>query len=145
MGFKSKFMTYLGDCTMSIAKSEVSKLTQMKLLAVTSMLLITRGLCAQTLPSQESSSVQMYGLIGFYIDKSKVSSQPPVPLQLGGGGLTTSYWGLGSQENLGGGNKVIFALESFFRPTTVIRGAMLLTPSSSVTHMSDSPITPMVR
>jgi len=65
-----------------------------------------------------SSSVQMYGLIGMYIDSSKLSTTPKSTVQEGGGGLTTSFWGMRGREDLGGGNAVIFGLESFFRPNT---------------------------
>ncbi|MGH8780241.1 porin [Paraburkholderia sp.] len=65
-----------------------------------------------------SSSVQMYGLIGMYVDSSKLSTTRASTVQEGGGGLTTSYWGMRGREDLGGGNAVIFGLESFFRPNT---------------------------
>jgi len=65
-----------------------------------------------------SSSVQMYGLIGMYVDSSKLSTSAASTVQEGGGGLTTSFWGMRGREDLGGGNAVIFALESFFRPNT---------------------------
>jgi predicted porin len=66
----------------------------------------------------QTSSVQMYGLIGMYIDSSKLSTTRASTVQEGGGGLTTSYWGVRGREDIGGGNAVIFALESFFRPNT---------------------------
>ena len=72
---------------------------------------------AQTVLSG-TSYVQMYGLIGTYVDRSQLSTTPKSAIQLGGGGLTTSYWGLRGGEDLGGGNKVVFVLESFFRPNT---------------------------
>jgi predicted porin len=73
---------------------------------------------AQALPDLGSSSVQMYGLIGMYVDQSKLSSTPHGTVQEGGGGLVTSYWGIRGQEDIGAGTKIIFALESFFRPNT---------------------------
>lgn len=73
---------------------------------------------AQTIPGDTSSSVQMYGLVGLYVDQSKLSTTSKGTIQEGGGGLTTSYFGLRGREDLGGGNEVIFVLESFFRPNT---------------------------
>jgi predicted porin len=32
--------------------------------------------------------------------------------------MTTSFWGMRGKEDIGGGNAVFFALESFFRPNT---------------------------
>jgi predicted porin len=60
----------------------------------------------------------MYGLIGMYIDSSKLSTSRASTVQLGGGGMTTSFWGIRGREDIGGGNAVIFSLESFFRPNT---------------------------
>lgn len=82
-----------------------------------SLALCTAAAHAQTMPG-DSSSVQLYGLIGMYVDQSKLSSTPHGTIQEGGGGLTTSFWGLRGREDLGGGNSVIFVLESFFRPNT---------------------------
>ncbi|WP_322102529.1 porin [Paraburkholderia sp. J41] len=65
-----------------------------------------------------SSSVQLYGLIGMYIDSAKLSTARQSTVQEGGGGMTTSFWGIRGREDLGGGNAVIFSLESFFRPNT---------------------------
>jgi predicted porin len=65
-----------------------------------------------------SSFVQMYGLIGMYVDSSKLSTTPRSTVQEGGGGMTTSFWGMRGREDIGGGNAVIFGLESFFRPNT---------------------------
>ena len=65
-----------------------------------------------------SPAVQMYGLIGMYVDSSKLSTSPKSVFQEGGGGLTTSFWGVRGREDIGGGNAVIFSLESFFRSNT---------------------------
>jgi predicted porin len=62
--------------------------------------------------------VQMYGLIGMYVDSSKLSTTRQSTVQLGGGGMTTSFWGIRGREDIGGGNAVVFSLESFFRPNT---------------------------
>ncbi|WP_051453966.1 porin [Paraburkholderia caribensis] len=65
-----------------------------------------------------SPGVQMYGLIGMYIDSSKLSTTRASTVQMGGGGMTTSFWGMRGREDIGGGNAVVFSLESFFRPNT---------------------------
>ncbi|WP_186139650.1 porin [Burkholderia gladioli] len=65
-----------------------------------------------------SGSVQLYGLIGMYVDTSKLSTSKASTAQVGGGGMTTSFWGVRGREEIGGGNAVVFSLESFFRPNT---------------------------
>lgn len=64
------------------------------------------------------STVEMYGLIGMYVDSAKLSGSKQSTVQMGGGGMTTSFWGILGREDLGGGNAAIFSLESFFRPNT---------------------------
>jgi predicted porin len=60
------------------------------------------------------SSVQLYGLIDEWVGAQKFpGNQRAWGVQ--GGGMSTSYWGLKGSEDLGGGYKTIFALESFFR------------------------------
>lgn len=71
--------------------------------------------------AQETSQVQVYGLIGAYVAKSERSGGPKEVTQLGHGGLTTSYLGVRGTEDLGAGYKALFALESFFQTDT---GAM---------------------
>ncbi|MDE2160772.1 MAG: porin, partial [Burkholderiales bacterium] len=75
------------------------------------------GAAAQTArAAAPTDAVQLYGLIGTYVDSLKRSGMPSSLVQLGSGGLTTSYWGLRGHEELGGRTAVIFALESFFQP-----------------------------
>jgi predicted porin len=71
---------------------------------------------------QGGSQVQLYGLVGTYIDSLKRSDMAQSQLQMGSGGLTTSFWGLRGKEDLGGGVSAIFALESFFQPNTGAQG-----------------------
>lgn len=66
--------------------------------------------------SYAQSSVTLYGVVGTYIDSAKRSGGPQAAVQLGSGGLTTSYFGLRGREDLGGGYAAIFGLESFFQP-----------------------------
>ncbi|VWC03715.1 porin [Burkholderia lata] len=61
------------------------------------------------------STVQLYGIVDAWAGYQRVPSNPGAA-QLGGGGLSTSFWGFGGQEDLGGGYKAVFAIEGFFRP-----------------------------
>ncbi len=64
----------------------------------------------------DSGSVQLYGLVGTYIDSLKRSDMKSSQVQEGSGGLVTSYWGMRGKEDLGGGTSAIFVLESFLQP-----------------------------
>jgi predicted porin len=75
--------------------------------------------CADALAQQ---SVQIYGLIGAYVGSVKRSGEPRAVTQLNGGGLTTSFLGFKGTEDLGGGNHIIWSLESFYRPDTGEQG-----------------------
>jgi predicted porin len=66
----------------------------------------------------QTSSVQMYGLVGLYVGRMERSGGPGAVTQMGHGGQTTSYIGFRGSEDLGTGLKAIFALEAFFRPDT---------------------------
>lgn len=69
-----------------------------------------------------AQAVEVYGLIGTYIGSVKRSGEAASVQQLGGGGLTTSFLGFRGREDLGGGMKMIYSLESFFRPDTGEQG-----------------------
>lgn len=62
--------------------------------------------------------VQIYGLIGTYAGSIKRSDSVARVVQIGSGGLTTSYLGFRGGEDLGGGMSAIFQLETFFQPDT---------------------------
>jgi predicted porin len=66
--------------------------------------------------SIDGSAVQIYGLVGTYVGESRRSGSGAGAVVEGSGGLTTSYWGISGREDIGGGNAVIFRLESFFQP-----------------------------
>ncbi len=83
---------------------------------------------AATEAHAQSSSVQLYGLVGAYVGSVKHSSGPAATFQEGGGGLTTSYFGMHGEEDLGGGNSVFFTLESFFQPNTGAQGRTAADP-----------------
>src|ERR1700761_8619421 len=74
--------------------------------------------CAALLASATSafaqSSVQLYGQVDEWVGAQKFPGGKTA-VQVAGGGMSTSYWGLKGSEDLGNGYKAIFALESFFR------------------------------
>jgi len=72
--------------------------------------------------AQQGSKVEVYGLLGTYISQSERSGGPQAVTQMGSGGLTTPYIGIRGSEDLGGGYKAIFALESFLRNDTGAQG-----------------------
>ncbi|GJH30826.1 porin [Caballeronia novacaledonica] len=81
------------------------------------------GAQVQIAPQVEGGSqVQLYGIVGTFIDSLKRSDMAQSQVQMGSGGLTTSFWGIRAKEDLGGGVSAIFALESFFQPNTGAQG-----------------------
>ena len=114
---------------MSARNSRIPRLAKLNAASLGTALLVASGLVAPAAYADDSqaaagaasmstSSVQLYGLIGMYIDSSKLSTTRASTVQEGGGGMTTSFWGMRGREDIGGGNAVIFSLESFFRPNT---------------------------
>ena len=114
---------------MSAKNSGTNRLPKLNTARLGTALLAASGLVAPAAYAEDSqaaagaasmstSSVQLYGLIGMYIDSSKLSTTRASTVQEGGGGMTTSFWGMRGKEDIGGGNAVFFALESFFRPNT---------------------------
>ncbi|MDN7176847.1 porin [Caballeronia sp. SEWSISQ10-4 2] len=69
-------------------------------------------LAANTTHAQ--SSVQLYGQIDEWVGATKFPAGDRA-WNVGGGGMSTSYWGLKGAEDLGNGYKAIFALEAFYR------------------------------
>jgi len=64
------------------------------------------------------SSVQLYGLVDVWAGSYKMPGASGSSWTQGGGGMTTSYWGMKGEESLGDGLSAVFALEGFFRPQT---------------------------
>lgn len=83
---------------------------------------------AQAQPSAPGSTVQLYGTIDLAFGQQ--SSQPPGPPNapirrvsaVHNGGVQTSYLGFRGSEDLGGGLKANFQMESFFRADTGASG-----------------------
>ncbi|CAG4921338.1 porin [Paraburkholderia saeva] len=70
-----------------------------------------------TCPSAEAeSSATLYGLVGLDVASTKRSDGPPRSFAEQSPGLTAPFWGLRITEELGGGYRVVAALESFFQP-----------------------------
>jgi predicted porin len=70
----------------------------------------------------QSTGVQVYGAVDTYVGSLKRSDQPASTAVVNGGGLTTSFWGVRGSEDLGGGFKTNFVLESFLQPDTGAQG-----------------------
>jgi predicted porin len=60
------------------------------------------------------SSVSLYGQVDEWVGAQKFPGGDRA-WNVSGGGMSTSYWGMKGSEDLGGGYKAIFTLESFFR------------------------------
>lgn len=71
--------------------------------------------------AQAQSSVQLYGLTDIYVGSMRRSDQAARTSVVNSNGMTTSYWGVAGNEDLGGGLRALFTLESFFQTDT---GAM---------------------
>ncbi len=69
----------------------------------------------QAQAAQAQSSVQLYGLVDAWIGSSKPLGSAQA-WTVGGGGMSTSYWGMRGTDDLGGGWHASFTLEDFFRP-----------------------------
>lgn len=67
--------------------------------------------------SSAQSSVTLYGLVDMSAGRSKAPGGEAI-WNASSGNMTTSYWGVKGTEDLGGGLKGIFALESFLRADT---------------------------
>ncbi|WP_084677131.1 porin [Massilia niastensis] len=70
----------------------------------------------------QAQNVEIYGVIGAYVGSVKRSGEGEGVRSVNSGGLQTSYLGFRGKEDLGGGIKAIFSLESFFRADTGEQG-----------------------
>jgi predicted porin len=90
--------------------------------ALAKLCLITGGVLSASHAAQAQTNVQVYGLVDSYIGSIKRSDQPQSTNVVNGGGTATSFWGIRGTEDLGGGLKAIFTLESFFQTDTGAQG-----------------------
>ncbi|MGI4779201.1 MAG: porin [Janthinobacterium lividum] len=73
-------------------------------------------------PAQAQSSVTLSGLIDAYAGSMRMAGDAGRTAVVGSGGLTTSWWGVQGTEDLGGGLKASFLLNSFLRADTGLPG-----------------------
>lgn len=78
------------------------------------------GLTSNSIFAQ--SNVTLYGQVDAWVGAQAVPGKAQAWLE-GGGGMSTSYWGIRGSEDLGGGTKAEFTLESFFRPQSGVMGS----------------------
>jgi predicted porin len=92
------------------------KSTVNRALTVAAKALVTAGLFGLLAANsaQAQSSVQLYGQVDEWVGATKFPGGQSAA-NVGGGGMSTSYWGMKGSEDLGGGYSAIFALEAFFR------------------------------
>ncbi|MDB5991213.1 MAG: porin [Herbaspirillum sp.] len=95
--------------------------------AVTKLCLISGVLSANHV-AQAQTSVQIYGLVDTYVGSMKRSDQAMATNVVNGGGTATSFWGVRGAEDLGGGLKAIFTLESFFQSNSGAQGRTTADP-----------------
>jgi predicted porin len=76
---------------------------------------------AAALPALASAqSTSLYGLADIYFGQQKAAGKTATVVN--SGGMSTSYWGIGGNEDLGGGLKVVYALEGFYQQDTGANG-----------------------
>jgi predicted porin len=80
------------------------------------------GLASLASVAAQAQNVEIYGVIGAYVGSIKRSGDSESIRAVNSGGLQTSYLGFRGKEDLGGGTKAIFSLESFFRADTGEQG-----------------------
>lgn len=99
-------------------------LKQRALITLKNICRIATPLAFMTIGTQAhaQSSVQLYGIVDTWVGVQRYPGKSAV-WQEGSGGMSTSFWGFGGKEDLGSGNKAIFAIEGFFRPDTGASGS----------------------
>jgi len=72
--------------------------------------------------AQAQSNVQLMGLVDVYAGSMRMAGDASSVTKVNSGGMTTSWWGMGGSEDLGGGMKASFLLTSFFQADTGATG-----------------------
>ncbi|WP_296947498.1 porin [uncultured Massilia sp.] len=83
--------------------------------ALAALVLAGGNACAQ-------SATQVYGLLDMWAGRSGISGAGPATTQVNSGGMQTSYWGFAGGEDLGGGLKVVYAIEGYLQLDTGAAG-----------------------
>lgn len=73
------------------------------------------AVCGAAGVAHAQSNVSLYGQVDAWVGAAKAPGGERAWTQ-GGGGMSTSYWGMKGSEDLGDGLKAIFTLEDFFLP-----------------------------
>lgn len=69
-----------------------------------------------------AGTLSMYGVLDEYVGSLRRSDQAGRTTALNSGGMTTSYFGIRGNEDLGNGARAFFVLESFFQVDSGITG-----------------------
>ena len=72
---------------------------------------------ASCLPAHAQSSVSVYGIADMSVGRTQAPGAEAVS-GVDSGKLSTSFWGIGGQEDLGGGLSAVFKFEQFVRVNT---------------------------
>lgn len=106
-----------------------------------SRLAVAAALAFVGVSAHAQSSVSLYGLVDMSVGRTQAPGGKAVNAA-DSGKMTTSYWGMGGKEDLGGGVSAVFKLESFVRVTTGATGRFdgdpLFSRSASVGLSSNS-------
>jgi predicted porin len=73
------------------------------------------GICPAFAQDASTEGASIYGVLDQYVGSLRRSDQPGRTKVLNSGGMTTSFWGMRGTEDLGGGLRAFFALESFIQ------------------------------
>lgn len=73
-------------------------------------------------PAMAQTSVNIEGLVDNYVGSFRLAGDAASTTKMGGGGMSTSYFGFKGTEDLGGGLKAKFALTSFIQANTGVQG-----------------------
>lgn len=71
---------------------------------------------------QARAGTQLYGIVDLWAGRSATGNGGPAQQVVNSGSLTTSYWGLGGSENIGGGLRAVYAIEGYLQVDTGTAG-----------------------